>query len=336
MGKKQAIEELAEKYYESSNPSSIELVNEYLDNSTHLAKKSVEQYQSALRIFLSYINQYCGNKHITEIKPFDFMKYQNWLVKEGLFSAAIRIKRSAVSNLNSYIILYHGDEYPTFRNYITQAIKIPETGKKNEKIPINDEDYAKLCNYLEEKGSWQKLAYLKISYITGCRRNETRQVLKEVVNYAPIEKMVKVKDADGKESIVPMKKYRTNKIVCKGKASNADRIRSLSFDEDTLFYLKKMLEVRGDDDCPYMFVVKTSKGTEQVAETCFNDWCKEFSTFLGRRIHPHLLRSSRASSLALQGKNLEAIRDLLGHKSVETTKIYIVKEDDDGEDELFT
>ena len=336
MGKKQAIEELAEQYYATSNVSSRELIDEYLDNSTHLAGKSVDQYRSALRIFLAYINKFCDNKHVTEMKPLDFMKYQNWLVKQGLFSSAIRIKRSAVSNLNSHIILYHGEEFPTFRNYVTQAIKIPETGKKNEKIPITDEEYAKLCNYLEEKESWQKLAYVKFSYITGCRRNETRQLLKEVVTYSPIEKMVKVRDKDGIEAIVPMKKYRTNLITCKGKASNADRIRRLSFDEDTLFYLKKLLEVRGDDDCVYMFAIKNGKNISQVSESCFNEWCKEFSDFLGRRIHPHLFRSSRASSLALQGKNLEAIRDLLGHKSVETTKIYIVKDDEDGEDELFT
>jgi len=36
------------------------------------------------------------------------------------------------------------------------------------------------------------------------------------------------------------------------------------------------------------------------------------------------------------GKNIEAIQNLLGHKDASTTKIYIVKDDEDDDDELFT
>jgi len=334
MGKKKFIEDMATDYYMTSNAKSRELVEEYLDNSTHLTPKSLEQYKSALKIFLAYVNLNCSNKHLTELKALDFMKYQNWLAKQGLLSAAIRIKRSAVSNLNSHIILYHGEEYPTFRNYVSKAIKVPETLEKKEKIPITDAEYFLLCEKLKEKEEWQKLAYVKFSYVAGCRKNEARQLLKEVVNYAPVERDIKIKDENGKESIVPMKKYKTNLIKCKGKTSAPKKC--LTFDEDTLFYLNKWLEVRGEDDCPYMFVANSNGKKVQVGATCFNEWCKLFSKILNRPIFPHLFRSSRATSLALQGKTLESIQKLLGHKSVETTKIYIVKDDDDAEDEIFT
>jgi site-specific recombinase XerD len=33
---------------------------------------------------------------------------------------------------------------------------------------------------------------------------------------------------------------------------------------------------------------------------------------------------------------MDSIKGLLGHKSVETTQIYIVKDDTDDEDEIFT
>ena len=54
--------------------------------------------------------------------------------------------------------------------------------------------------------------------------------------------------------------------------------------------LKKWLEVRGDDDCPYMFVVKTKDGSKvrQIGYSAFNDWCiNEFSEIVGRRTTPH-------------------------------------------------
>jgi len=333
MSKSTIIEDMEKDFYLTANEKNKELAEEYLDNATHLSEKSLKQYRSALKIFISYVNKFCNNKNVTDMTSLEFKKYLNWLLKQGLFSAAIRLKKSAVSNLNNNILLFHEEEYPTFRNF-TAGIKPPETGKKNIKEPITDDEYAKLCKHLEDKGAWQKLAYIKFSYDSGARRNEVRSVFKEVVNYEPIVKTVKVRDENGKELILPVKKYKTQPIKCKGKKSA--ELRKLSFDEDTLDYMKKWLEIRGEDNCPYMFVSPSKTGYNQVAETTFNDWCEEFSEFLGRRVYPHLFRSSRATSLFLSGKSMDSIKGLLGHKSVETTQIYIVKDDTDDEDEIFT
>lgn len=335
MAKKKEVVDLVNNYYETANQENKDIVEEYLENATHLTEQSLKQYRSAAKVWLAYINRYLNNKHISEIKPLDFQKYQNWLYNQGIYEANIKMKRSLVSNINEYLILYYGDEerYKSFRNFVTKAIKVPVTGKKYKKEPLTDEEYKNLCTYLEEHEEWQKLAYLKFTYISGCRKNESASLLKEVVNYKPIEKMIKVRDEDGKEHVVPMKKYKTNLIKCKGKKS--DEPRRLSFDEDTMYYLKKWLEVRGEDDCPYMFITGKGEKAHKPDIKIFNRWCNYFEEFIGRRLHPHLLRSSRASSLALHGKNIEAIQNLLGHKSSETTRIYIVKEDNDEEDELF-
>jgi len=333
MAKKQVIEDLIHDFYPTANPQNIELANEYIDNSTQLSKKTIEQYISALRVYLAYINKFCNNRHVTEVKPLDFMKYQNWLLKQGLYDSAIKMKRSAVSNFNNYIILFHGDEFPTFRNCITKAIKVPETGRVTEKEPVSDEDYERLCEELIKREDWQKLAYLKFTYISACRKNESRQLLKEVVTYKPVEKTVKVKDENGVEVTFPVKKYKTNPIKCKGKAR--DPMKRLSFEQDVMDALLKWVEVRGEDDCPYMFVTKRNNKWVQVAEGTFNNWADYFGIILGRHVHPHLLRSSRATSLKKAGKSLESIRQLLGHKSSETTKIYIVTDEDDEEDEIF-
>lgn len=335
MARTQAVLDLTNNYYESANEENKRIAEEYLENATHLSNESLKQYKSAARVWISYINKFLHNKNFREIKPIEFQKYQNWLYNQGIYEANIKMKRSLVSNLNEYMILYYGDEeeYKTFRNFVTQAIKVPATGKKFQKEPLTIEEYENLCKYLEDKKDWQKLAYLKFTYFSGCRKKESMGLLKEVVNYPPIEKMTKVKDENGKEHIVPIKKYKTNPIKCKGKKSDAPR--KLTFDEDTMYYLKKWLSVRGEDNCPYMFVVGRGEKAHQPNASTFNSWCKEFEEFIGRRLHPHLIRSSRATALKLSGKNIEAIQKLLGHKSAETTKIYIVEDDDEEEDELF-
>lgn len=334
ISKKIEIEKLSEEYWDSALETNKEIMQEYLDNATHLTPDSLFQYTSGIRIFICYLNKFCNNKHFTEVESLDFLKYQNWLLKQGLGSSAIRFKRSCISNINNHIILFHGKEFPTFHNYITSAIKIPETPKKFEKIPLTDDEYQHLCDVLEEREEWQKLAYVKFTYISGCRRKESRQLLKSVVNDEPIEKMVKFRDIEGKEITAPMKKYRTNLIKCKG--GNNTVPRRLSFDEDVLFYLNKWLDVRGDDDCEFMFVAKNGNKTKQVEVATFNSWCKSFESIIGRRMHPHNFRMSRASSLSLQNKSLASISSLLGHKSGETTKIYIIRDESSDEDEIFS
>ena len=196
-----------------------------------------------------------------------------------------------------------------------------------------------LCEELEKREEWQKLAYLVFSYSTGCRRAEARQLLKEVVDYEPKEKKIKIIDEDGNEQEAVSKSYQTHTIRCKG-ASIVGKQRKLKFGEDAMCWLKKWLEIRGDDDCPFMFVIKQKDGTtRQVGEDTFNGWCQGlFTKIVGRRVHPHLFRESRATNIVVyEHKSAEVAQKLLGHNDVSTTKNhYIIKKDEDDEsDEAF-
>lgn len=328
--------EVTEEMWLQCNEFNRNMINEFLDSSAHLSPKSYIQYKSALRIYTYWIKQNCNDKKLIDIKSRDYLRFQNWLVNNGLSEAAIKLKRSAVSSLNNYIMVYYEDEYPTFRNYINKSIKVPTTGFVHKKEPLTPDEYRMLCDELAKREEWQKLAYLKFSYVTGCRREEARLLLKEVVNYEPIIKTVKMKDSDGREVEVEVKKYKTHEIRCKGKGK-IGKIRKLEFNEEAMEALKKWLEVRGEDDCPYMFVAKYDGKINQVSPTTFNQWCSTlFTEIVGRRVHPHLFRESRATNLVVHsGKDLETARKLLGHESSETTKIYVIREDTDDADEAF-
>ena len=233
-------------------------------------------------------------------------------------------------------MVYYEDEYQTFRNYINKSIKIPITGFTHKKEPLNPDEYKLLCDELEKREEWQKLAYVKFTYATGCRREETRLLIKEIVNYEPIIKKVKIKDDNGKEIEVEIKKYKTHDTRCKG-AGKVGKIRKLEFNEEAMDAIKKWLEVRGEDDCPYVFISRYKKKINQTSSNTFNRWCNTlFAEIIGRRVHPHLFRESRATNLVVHnGKSMETCRKLLGHVSQETTKIYVIREDTDDADEAF-
>lgn len=252
--------------------------------------------------------------------------------------SAIKFKKSCVSAFCNYVMMMYEEELPTFRNFTT-GLKVVQTGYVHEKLPLTPDEYVALCQELEKCEEWQKLAYLVFSYSTGCRRAEARQLLKEVVDYPAKEKKIKIIDEDGKEVEATSKQYQTHNIRCKGH-SIVGKVRKLKFGEDAMHWIKKWLEVRGDDDCPYVFVIKQKNGeTRQVGEGTFNDWCSGlFTKIVGRRVHPHLFRESRATNLVVyEHKSAEVAQKLLGHEDVSTTKNHYIIQDDsnDESDEAF-
>lgn len=334
----QKITPITNEEWELCNSFNRQITDEFLANSFHLSPKSKKAYRSNLMIWFNWVRKNLNNKPQYEIKPLEYLRYQTWLLSMGHSSSDVNAKRAAISSLCNYIELYYLDEYPNFRTCIAKGMSKPVTKLVHEKVPPTKEEMQKLFHALEEREDWQKLAYLKYTYDTGCRRAESIQLLKEVVNYSPIEKQKTIIDDDGNEKNVLIRYYRSNKTRCKGRGETG-KVRHLIFSQDTMDAIKKWLSVRGDDDCPYVFVSKTGGYVHQLSETTLNKWASGlFTDLLGRRFHPHILREARATiGVVEDGKSAEAMQKLLGHESVETTvNHYIIKDDDDEElDELF-
>ena len=331
-------EEITEEEWLKVCDFNRDMVQEYLENQAELSAKTKPVYESGLKIFFVWVKDYLKNKECIDIKKKEFVKYLNWLTNRGLSDSAIKFKKSCVSSFCNYIMMMYEEEYPTFRNF-TSGLKVVKTGYVHEKNPLTPEEYIHLCEVLEEREEWQKLAYIVFTYSTGCRRAESRQLLKEVIGYEPKEKEITIVDENGQEVKTTSKYYFTHTIRCKG-ASVVGKQRKLKFGEDAMHWLKKWIEERGDDDCPYMFVVKLKDGTtRQVGEGIFNDWSSNyFSKIVGRRFHPHLLRESRATNLVVyEHKSAEVAQKLLGHNDVSTTNNhYIIRNDESDEsDEAF-
>jgi integrase len=320
------LKEVTEQEWNQVDDFNKQITFEFLEQG-HLSPHTLSQYKSALRIFFRWVYDNCQNKSITDLKPKDALRYQNFLINRELSSSGIKLKRSAVSSLCGYIELYYADEYPLFRNIYNKKIPNPPKTLKNEKKPLTNEEFDLLLKTLEEKEEWQMLAYVMFSYSSGCRRAESRQLLKEVADYEYI------KDKDGNYKNY----YLTNEIRCKGRGREGKR-RKLQFSDEAMSTIKKWLEIRGEDDCEFAFVTKTKDGkVSQISASTFNYWCSEiFTKIVGRRVHPHQLRSTRATHLVtISGKDIKSAQKLLGHESSDTTELYVIKEGDDDIDDAF-
>lgn len=335
-GNLEKIKPLTQHEWMQCNEFNRNLCNEFLENSTELSPKTIKSYTSNLKIWLNWVRLHCDDKRHVDIKSRDYLRFQNYLINLEHSSSDIKNKRAAISSLNNYIVVYYEDVYPTFRNFISRGIKSPEKSFVREKNPPTKAEMDMLFQKLEELEEWQKIAYLKFTFDTGCRRAEARQLLKSVVDSEPIVKTINVVNDEGLEEEKQSAYYITHKIRCKGKGKTG-KVRTFKLNKGTMLALQKWLDVRGDDDCKYMFVTKHGGKINQVSESTFNQWSSGlFTKLLGRRFHPHILRESRATSLVVEdGKDIESARKLLGHESCETTQIYVVKDDEDDIDDLY-
>lgn len=329
-------QEISDEQWASINPKNKKMVEEFLRESTQLSSQTLSQYESALKIYFYWIKENAEDKDFDKIKSRDFLLYQNFLTRRGMSSSAVRLKRAAVSSLNQYVESFF--EELNFRNYISKKIAPPPQAFVHEKEPMTLEEYHHMCEVLEKAEMWQHLAYLKFTFSTGCRRGESVQLLKEVINYEKNTKIIKIKDDDGNEVEKEACYYVTHKIRCKGRGKEG-KVRVFQFDDEAMQAIKKWIEVRGDDECEHVFVSKSKDDkVKQLNPATFNLWSKSvFEKILGRRFHPHILRESRATTLVVeQGRDIKVAQKLLGHESSETTQIYVIRDDEDMSNEAFT
>jgi integrase len=321
------LSQVTDQEWAEVNKFNREITEEFLQQA-HLSPQTLNQYKSSLKQFFRWVRDNCDNKSITELKPRDALRYQNFLIGRDLSSNAVKFKRSSVSSLCGYIELYYSDEYPLFRNIYNKKIPNPPKALKNEKQPLNKDELDLLLNTLKEKEEWQMVTYILFSYWSGCRRSEAAQLKKEVITY---DKVKDNKTGEYKDY------YMTHPIRCKGKGREGN-VRKLVLGQDAMEAIKNWLEIRGEDDCEMVFVKKTKDGkVTPLAAGAFNYWCQEiFSEIVGRRVHPHQLRSTRATHIvAVEGKDIKTAQKVLGHLSSETTEIYVIREDDDDIDDAF-
>lgn len=336
----QKLAQVSEDDVNSFNEFNKYILNDFIINSTELSSKSRKAYNSNLKIWFKWVKDNLNNKSQLDIKPLEFKKFQNWLLNRGCSSADINNKRAAISSLNAYIEIYYSDEYPTFRNFINKSIKRPPKAFVHEKEPLTMAEFNHLIEALTKQEEWQKIAYLEFTLSTGCRRAESRQLLKSVVDAKPIVKIKQYTDEDGNTQEKKIIYYQTHPIRCKGK-SDIGKVRRLSFSEKAMQAIRKWLDYRkeqwGEDDCPYVFVAKYQGKVKQIGETTFNSWClNDFTKIVGRRFHPHIIRESTATQLVVeQGKDIESVRALLGHSSSSTTEIYVIRNEDEDIEDLF-
>lgn len=249
-----------------------------------------------LRLFLEYI----GDINIEEISHLDCSDFLLYCSDE---------RNNGPKSLNRKFTSVN----MFFKTLVKQEVIAKNPMDKLEKPKVRKtlrghltiEEYKQLTSYVDDIGDLRGAAIISLFYFSGCRLSEIWQLNRDSLDY----------------------RRRRFKVIGKG-----EKERMCMFSENTAERIKKYLDTREDSLEP-LFI---SRQKNRWSRKSIQDFLKNAGEGAGikRRVHPHLLRHTRAMALLKLGADLETIQHLLGHESIATTQIYAHSDFDDVQNKI--
>lgn len=301
------------------------LVDEYFEiNGASLSPKTRGQYKSALRIFFYWVHDVLNDKPIYKISKRDFLRYLSFLQNRGMSSSGLGFKKSAVSSFNNYLenVVADDDEnFKTFRNFVRGLPAIPKTVTYN-KVKITKEEYDLMIDTLIKDDNYLGAAWVATAFNVGARRAEIPQLKTEILEY-PLE---------DEQSFI----Y-SHLVRLKGRGEDGKQ-EPYMINREALKYMKLWIEKRGYDH-EYIFTTKYAGDIKVISDSWADEFCKNnLSDIVGRRINPHLFKSSCVTYLLEQGVKLELVSKFVAHHEDVSTTIrhYDLRDFAEEKNQIFT
>lgn len=288
---KDAIRMILCKYDVSVKETSLQTVN---NSGFHYLKMYLESCSQAgksegtiglYNFHLSHLLSYL-NKDVTDITDDDLYAYlYNYKHKRTISN----------SYLNQLRLIYNG----FFKWLIKKRVRIsnpvdsidPTKCQKKIKKPLSAKEVELIRSSCETE---RDLAIVECLYSTAVRASELLQLNREDICFL-------------KDDII---------VLGKG---NKERVTYLN--ARAHIHLKNYLDSRTDDN-PALFV-SSKTPFDRLTRRGLEDILKRIGAAANvEKVHPHRFRRTSATDLLNAGMPIEQVQELLGHKSIETTRIY--------------
>lgn len=249
-------------------------------------KRSIEAIiWNDLRLFAEYL----GDKDFEEATTLDV---------EGFFSYCLSERKNELetvsrkqTSLNAFYKTMIRKEYFNIKNPLDKIDPVKYNSKPRGYL--TKQEFKQLIKYLQDKNDLRGLAYVLLSYSSGCRISEIRQLNRDSLDYDKLQ----------------------FQVLGKG-----ERYRTCVFSQEAGEAVKRYLETRTDDN-PALFLSREHNrwGKESI-ERFLRKAAQEAG--IKQRVFPHLLRHTRAMHLLEDGVSIYEIQKILGHSSIASTQIY--------------
>jgi len=252
-------------------------------NKRGYSKNTIDTYfQSVLQFF-----QCCEKKEMTMIFQEDVDEFVAYLRKQNLKTVSINLKLSA---LHQYLLFLQSTYQKTF------SIELPFGDVQKQDyltgIPL-EEEIAQMLTTTQKENDWRANALIDTLAYSGLRVSELREIRVEHVQQTSFS------------------------IIGKG-----EKEREIFFImDDVRKSWQKYLEVRPSSASPFLFIGKRGRLSRKTIFHILKEYAKK-AGINESKIYPHNFRHFFGKYLDQHGYTLTEIKDILGHRSVETTTIY--------------
>lgn len=286
----------------------LQYLETYLPRQLGRSRETIRSYTDSLSLFRRYLYE---NKGIS-IAKFSFsertrnllLEYVSWMKDQGISPATCNVRLSAIKNY----VQYASECNVTLQSVALNVSKVPgQKVPKREKELLEENALAALLNQPgDSRLGIRNRAIMVLLYDAAIRVGELTAL--------------RVKDVNLKAMSVH--------VIGKG-----NKERTVAITEQATAHLKQYFSIYRPDavDNPgNWFFYTTIKGnTGRISTSTIERFIQQYADEarktcpdMPERVYPHLLRAERATHLYRDGVDAVLISKMLGHSSIETTKIY--------------
>lgn len=268
------------------------------------AENTYKSYANDVQLFKQY-NMFSYNDGTEKLIHSDISTYSIELQKRNMSPATINRKIAALKQYNLFLISEGIQDNIVILD--RDFIKIQKTMLQKKLPTVQEINKLKHFASRDEKNAKRDYCFISIFVYAGLRESE-------IVN-------IKIKDIKLEDRFI--------NIIGKGNKFRQVVINNHIYDALT-DYLDERLTFNIDN--PYLFIGQKNKNTKKPLNRNFcNRLLSKYKELTNiARLHPHLLRSFFCTNaLHNAGYSIEQVANQAGHSSLNTTKAYLITEQDD-------
>ncbi|OGO76544.1 MAG: hypothetical protein A2Y23_06415 [Clostridiales bacterium GWB2_37_7] len=279
---------------------------EYLGNEAGLSTNTIKSYRDAFILYFKYLEE-TGICKISKLKMSSMntdnvVRFLDWLEQSRGSSVSSRNQRlAAIKAFCSYVARKCPEESDLCQDIL--KIRVKKTSQKPvEYLTVDAVEYLLKMPDSHSLRGIRDLAVIALMYESGCRVQELIDLRVGNISFRS-PATVTLTGKGNKIRVIPISTNAANIIKAYLKSTNICNVTHPVFFN---IYGKSL----------------SRSGVSYVLEKYANMARKQKPELYLSKLHPHILRHSKAMHLLENGVNLIYIRDFLGHSSVTTTEIY--------------
>ncbi len=287
----------------------LQYLENYLPRQLGRSPETIRSYKDSLSVFIKYLFE----ENNISISKFTFadcvreliLEYCAYLKKHGNSPATCNVRLAAIKNY----VQYASDNDVSLQSIALQVSKVPGMKvPKREKLLLSKEALnALLSQPKDTKIGIRDRTIMVLLYDSAIRVSELTGLHANDVNLDTLS--IHVHGKGNKERSVAITEKTAEHLKLYKSIYHSD----IKIAEHLLFYTI----IKGTTG-------RISTGTIERLIQKYADAVRSSCPDMPDRVYPHLLRAERATHLYRDGVDSIMISKILGHSSVETTKIYAI------------